>query len=120
MFENKNAPLPHIKIFALRVMLSLLIALFLIMIALGCGMLGYHHFEGMVWIDAFVNAAMILSGMGPVGSLQKFEGKLFAGLYALFSGLVFILIMGIIITPIAHRFFHQFHLKESSRDKDKT
>jgi hypothetical protein len=79
-------------------------------VALGIGMLGYHHLERMQWIDAFANAAMILSGMGPLAPLQTESGKLFAGLYALFSGLVFIAVAGLVLAPALHRLLHRFHL----------
>jgi len=78
-------------------------------------MAGYRYFEGMACIDAFVNAAMILSGMGPVGQLETWGGKLFAGLYAIYSGLALILAAGIIVAPVVHRLLHRFHL-ESSKD----
>lgn len=87
----------------------------LVLLSLFAGMAGYHYLEGMAWIDAFVNAAMILSGMGPVGSLQTPGGKLFAGLYALYSGLALILATGILFSPIVHRMLHKFHLEH---DKD--
>jgi hypothetical protein len=86
------------------------ICLLIIAVALGIGMLGYHSFEQMSWVDAFVNASMILSGMGPVSILQTSAGKLFAGCYALFSGLAFIAILGIIFVPGIHRFLHKFHM----------
>ena len=90
--------------------LNLLIGAVLIALALLLGMWGYHHFESMSWVDAFANAAMILSGMGPLTPLLTNPGKLFAGCYALFSGLLFIVILGIIFGPLVHRFLHQFHL----------
>ncbi|CAN5404676.1 hypothetical protein BH10PSE19_BH10PSE19_19650 [soil metagenome] len=73
-------------------------------------MLGYHHYEKMTWVEAYVNAAMILSGMGPVSTMTTSAGKIFAGSYALFSGLAFIVIVGVIFGPIVHRWFHKFHL----------
>lgn len=73
-------------------------------------MVGYHFSEKMSWIDAFVNASMILSGMGPLGQLNTEAGKIFAGCYALFSGLAFILITGLIFAPVLHRLFHRFHV----------
>lgn len=85
--------------------------------ALGCGMWGYHGFEGMSWTDAFLNASMILSGMGPVTVLYTEGGKIFAGAYALFSGLAFIAVMAVVFSPVIHRFFHKIHL-ESGRDKN--
>jgi hypothetical protein len=75
------------------------------------GMLGYYYFEHLSWPDAFVNAAMILSGMGPLNPLNTTAGKIFAGCYALYSGLIFIVILGIILAPIIHRFFHKLHHK---------
>ncbi len=74
-------------------------------------MIGYRSLERMPWVDAFVNAAMILSGMGPVGPLQTDAGKLFAGCYALFSGLAFVTALGLIFAPLFHRFLHKFHLE---------
>ncbi len=76
------------------------------------GMVGYRYFEGMPWIDAFANAAMILSGMGPLCELKTAGGKLFAGGYALFSGLAFILAAGLLLAPMLHRTLHHFHLDE--------
>lgn len=77
--------------------------------ALGLGVAGYHFTEHMPWIDALVNAAMILGGMGPVDSLHTTSGKLFASFYALFSGLVFITTAGILLAPAMHRMMHRFH-----------
>lgn len=79
--------------------------------ALLIGMLGYHFYENMSWIDAFASASMILSGMGPLAPLNTFGGKLFAGLYALFSGLVFIAIIALVFSPIIHQIFHKIHLE---------
>lgn len=86
--------------------------------ALYIGMLGYHFFEKMSWIDAFANASMILSGMGPLTPLASFGGKLFAGFYALFSGLVFIAIVVLIFSPVIHRFFYKIHLESAKELKD--
>lgn len=86
--------------------------------ALGVGIIGYHGFEGMAWIDATVNAAMILGGMGPVAELHTTGGKLFASAYALFSGIVFLVGVGVLFAPAIHRFIHKFHLdSESSAPK---
>jgi hypothetical protein len=92
-------------------MRNTLIGLALISLALGTGMLGYHYLEHMPWLDAFLNASMILSGMGPAATLTSSGGKLFAGFYALFSGLAFITIVVIMLSPIIHRFFHKIHLE---------
>ena len=94
---------------------SALLALSLVVVVLGIGMMGYRVFEGMSWVDAFVNAAMILSGMGPLGELKTDGGKIFAGCYALFCGLAFITSLGIIFAPAFHRFLHKFHLEQSQR-----
>jgi hypothetical protein len=80
------------------------------------GILGYRVLEGMSWIDAILNAAMILGGMGPVDTLHTDIGKLFASLYALFSGIVFLVAVGVLIAPVLHRFLHQFHL-ETEKEK---
>lgn len=80
-------------------------------IALYIGMLGYHHYEHMPWVDAFANASMILSGMGPLTPLVTDQGKLFAGFYALFSGLAFIVLAGVIFSPVIHQFFRKIHLE---------
>jgi hypothetical protein len=117
MFEKRHHPLVSTKTFILRIIRGLGIGLFLISIALFIGMWGYHYFEQMTWLDAFANASMILSGMGPFGPLTTAGGKIFAGLYALFSGLAFILIVGIIFAPIVHRFFHAFHLDDQDFKK---
>jgi hypothetical protein len=84
---------------------------------LGTGIIGYHYFENLSWIDAFANAAMILSGMGPLTTLQTESGKLFAGCYALFSGLAFIVIIGVVFAPVVHRFLHKFHLESESKKR---
>ena len=94
------------------------IGLLLIGFALFIGMLGYHAFEHMPWIDAFINAAMILSGMGPESAVVTTEGKLFAGLYALFSGLAFIAIMVVMLSPVIHAFFRKIHVERDHHRKD--
>ena len=98
---------------------SVVLALLVVALALGVGMVGYRAFEPMSWVDAFVNAAMILSGMGPVSTLQTNGGKIFAGCYALFSGLAFITSLGVVFAPLFHRFLHKFHLEETQRTETK-
>jgi hypothetical protein len=83
------------------------------LLSLGIGMIGYSHFENMNWVDAYINATMILSGMGPVDVLHTEGGKLFAGTYALFSGIIFLVVIAIIIAPVFHRFMHKFLIKDS-------
>ena len=113
MFEHHSKPLLPLSAFYRRLARSVAIGLLVIASTLGIGMLGYRAFEGMSWVDAFVNAAMILSGMGPVSTLQTEGGKIFAGCFALFSGLAFFAILGIIFAPAVHRFLHRFHMEEA-------
>jgi hypothetical protein len=120
MFEHRQHPLLPRGRFLLRLGLSLIMGLGLVAAALGIGMIGYHHFEHMSWIDSFANAAMILSGMGPLTSLNTNAGKIFAGCYALFSGLAFITAIGIVAAPVVHRFLHQFHLEETARHRNQS
>lgn len=119
MFEHRSKPLLSRRQFYARMARSVAVALLVITGALGIGMIGYRAFEPMSWVDAFVNAAMILSGMGPVSSLQSDAGKIFAGCYALFSGLAFLTSIGIFVAPAFHRFLHKFHLEEAKRDQGK-
>jgi hypothetical protein len=90
------------------------IAAGLIAISLLIGVLGYHHFEGIGWMDAFLNAAMLLGGMGPVDRPTTSGGKLFAGLYALYCGLAVLVVAGVMLAPIAHRILHRFHMESRS------
>ena len=89
-----------------------LIGIAVILGSLGVGMLGYHHFENMAWVDAYVNAAMILSGMGPISTLTTEGGKIFAGTYALFSGILFLVVIAVTFAPVVRRFLHRFHMEE--------
>lgn len=115
MFEHRTDSLLPRRAFFTRLARTAGIGLILVAICLGIGMLGYHGFENLSWVDAFSNAAMILSGMGPMATLQTNGGKIFAGCYALFSGLAFITITGIVLSPVAHRFLHKFHLELDAR-----
>src|SRR5207253_8568194 len=99
------------KAFVRRLATSFSAASLFVGLSLVGGMAGYHYLEGLSWIDAFANAAMILSGMGPLAPLQTWSGKLFAGLYALYSGLAFILATAIVLGPVVHRVLHRFHLE---------
>ena len=115
MFESRTDPLASRLVFIQRVIKYAAIALFVIGVALGIGILGYHYIARFSWIDSLLNASMILGGMGPVGELPSDEAKLFASFYALFSGLVFISVMGIVLAPAAHRALHLFHLDEEDQ-----
>lgn len=109
MYEQKTEPPITGKQFVRRVLLHFAAALALVLVSLMTGMAGYECFEQLPWRDAFLNAAMLLGGMGPVDPPRTDGGKLFAGLYALYAGLVFLVAAGLIIAPIVHRIMHQFH-----------
>ena len=100
------------SVFIKRMLASVLVAIGLIAGALLIGILGYHHLADFNWIDSLLEASMILGGMGPINALTSTDAKIFASGYALFSGLIFIAIMGIILTPVTHRMLHKFHLDE--------
>jgi len=117
MFEHRRAPLVPRRVFLGRVARWAGWSFLIILMALGIGMVGYHVFEGLSWLDAFLNAAMILSGMGPANQLQTSAGKLFAGCYALFSGLTFVTAVSVLLAPLFHRFLHKFHL-EADRERN--
>ena len=112
LFEHRHQPLLPKHLYLRRVIFSILLGVGLIIISLMVGMAGYHWYEDLPWLDAFVNAAMILSGMGPLAQPHTDGGKIFAGIYALYSGLAVILIAGVIFAPIVHRFLHRFHVGE--------
>ena len=121
MFEQRHEPLLPRAAFFRRMTKYALLALGFIVVSLGIGMAGYHFFEGMSWIDAFVNSAMLMGGMGPVGELHTDTGKLFAGLYALYCGLIVIIAIGIVAAPLLHRILHHFHLQaapDNNEDAD--
>ncbi|HZY43079.1 MAG TPA: hypothetical protein VFF59_13895 [Anaerolineae bacterium] len=111
MFEHHRQELLPRSQFMRRQARFTLVALGIILASLAIGMLGYHVFEGLSWMDAFLNAAMLMGGMGPVAPLTTDAGKLFAGLYALYCGLVLLISVGIFAAPIFHRFLHRFHLE---------
>lgn len=110
--ESKDEALASPTRFLRRLAASMFAAALIIGLSLFGGMFGYRHFEGMSWTDAYLNATMILSGMGPVGQLNTESGKLFAGSYALYSGLVVVVSMGIMLAPVVHRLLHRFHLDD--------
>lgn len=94
---------------------SLLILLF----SIGMGVLGYHYYGNLPWVDSFLNAAMILTGMGPVDRMETEAGKLFSAFYALFSGISFLTFVGVLFAPVYHRFLHKFHLDIEGRGRSK-
>lgn len=114
MFEHYSKPLIPEAAYHRRLMGAAGLALLVIGASLLAGMLGYHALEGQPWIDAFLSAAMILSGMGPMGEPLSTSGKLFAGLYALYSGFVALICVGVLGAPVLHRFLHRFHFDEEA------
>ncbi len=118
MFEHRHEPLAPRAIFFRRMVKYALLASGFIAVSLVIGMVGYHYVEGMSWIDAFVNSAMLMGGMGPVSELHTDAGKLFAGIYALYCGLVVIIAIGIVAAPLLHRILHHFHLEVANGNQD--
>ena len=109
MYEPKShRPLAR-PVFVRRLLLHTLIALSLIAFSIVVGMAGYHEFDRLPWLDAFLNASMLLGGMGPVNAPVTDAGKLFAGIFALYAGLVFIVTAALLFTPLLHRLMHRFH-----------
>lgn len=111
MYERRHQPLLPFDAFVRRLLRNAAIAGATAAVALGIGILGYRLTENLPWIDALLNASMILGGMGPVSELHTTAGKLFASWYALFSGVIFVTSAGILVAPILHRFLHHFHLE---------
>jgi hypothetical protein len=116
MFEHRHEDLLPRSQFMRRQVQFTLVATAIIFGSLAIGMLGYHFLEGLSWIDAFLNAAMLMGGMGPLAPLTTDAGKLFAGLYALYCGLVLLISVGILAAPIFHRFLHRFHIELDDKD----
>jgi hypothetical protein len=110
MFERRHEKLAPLSVFVRRLAGSLAISCVLLFFALSLGVVGYHWIAGFNLVDSILEASMILGGMGPVNPLPNSEAKIFASAYALFSGLVFIAIMGIVLTPVVHRIMHKFHI----------
>ena len=112
IYEHRSAPLLTRARYARRVLRHAAASAGLVGASLVGGTLGYHHFAGKAWIDAFLNASMLLGGMGPVGELDTDAGKLFASFYALYAGLVFVVAGGIVIAPTLHRILHALHFDQ--------
>lgn len=112
MFERKHEKVVPLSVFVRRMLGAVGLACGLVLPALLIGVAGYHWIDKLEWIDSLVEASMILGGMGPINPLRNDAAKIFAAGYALFSGLVFIGVMGIVLTPLAHRVLHKFHVEE--------
>ena len=117
MFEHRQQPLLPRPVFYARLVRSSALGLSIIFFSLLIGMAGYHYLEKLSWLDSFTNAAMILSGMGPLAPLQTPAGKIFAGCYALFSGVAFLTSIGVLFAPVFHRFLHKVHLESQPSKK---
>ncbi|HNX51544.1 MAG TPA: hypothetical protein PKL08_15350 [Thermoanaerobaculaceae bacterium] len=116
MFEHRKQPLLTPAEFLERVFRHVGVSLAILAGSLLIGVVGYHLLERQPWVDAILNAAMILGGMGPVGELHSTAGKLFAAAYALYSGVVFLVVVGVLFAPIVHRALHRFHLDKADED----
>lgn len=112
MYEHRKQPLATRQVYYTRIARNILLATVILLVCLGIGIFGYHYTADASWIDALHNAAMILSGMGPVIEINTTAGKWFSSAYALFSGVVFITNVGIILAPAIHRLFHRLHLEQ--------
>jgi hypothetical protein len=114
-FERRGQPVASRRKFLVRMLIAIGLWIVLTIVGLAIGITGYAAFEGMSFVDAYVNAAMILSGMGPVGELKTTGGKVFAGSYAILSGLIIVIATGFVLAPIFHRILHSFHV-ETTKD----
>lgn len=115
MYEHHSQPLLPRKRFFKRFLVHTLVSLAIMAAALMLGILGYHFLEGLSWVDALLNAAMLLGGMGPVDAIKTESGKIFASIYALFSGVIFLVVAGVIVAPVAHRILHFMNLEEGDQ-----
>ncbi len=116
IYEARHQPLLQREQFLRRVLLHAALVTGLIVASIAIGMLGYRYFEDLAWIDAFLNTSMLLGGMGPIHFPQTEAGKLFAGFFALYAGLVFIAVAAVALAPVVHRLLHHFHWTRSSDD----
>ncbi len=117
MFEHRREPLLPRAQFYRRLARSLAVALLFMSGSLALGIFGYHWIAHLPWIDALLNAAMILTGMGPVDEMKTDSAKVFASAYALFSGVAFLSAMAVLVAPVVHRFLHKFHAEAEEEDE---
>jgi hypothetical protein len=116
MYERRTDKLLPVHRFLGRVAKTVCFAFLLIVVALAIGVLGYHEFANLPWLDSFLNASMILTGMGPVDPMKTDAAKLFASLYAIFSGSVFLTAIAFVLAPVFHRLLHHFHLDDEAEE----
>ena len=117
MLEHHRQPLRSRKEFLRRQLRYSGFSLLILFFSIGIGVLGYHHYGNLAWVDSFLNASMILTGMGPVDKMETEAGKLFSSFYALFSGISFLTFVGVLFAPVYHRFLHKFHLDIEGRGR---
>ena len=115
MYERHSEPLLPRRIFLLRVLKHAIAGTGVLIVSLGAGTIGYHGLEQLEWVDAVLNASMILGGMGPVNPIITEGGKIFASSYALFSGMIFLVVAGVMMAPVAHRILHYMHMDEGDQ-----
>ena len=113
-FERKHEELAPRRVFFTRLARAFALTMAIVVLSLGMGTVGYHYLGEVSWIDALLNASMILTGMGPVNPMKTDGAKLFATFYSLYSGIAFLTLMGIMAAPIYHRFLHKFHIDENA------
>ncbi len=118
MTEHKNQPLAPFRVFLRRLARNFLVSFAIVVFSLTLGTGGYCYFGGLPFEDGFLNASMILTGMGPVDKMTTTGGKLFAAFYALYSGLAFLTMVAVLLAPVYHRFMHRFHLCDDDNDLD--
>lgn len=120
MYEHKHQQLLPLREFFSRMYCHAMLAIIFTLVALGIGMIGYHGLEGFSWIDSFLNASMILGGMGEIDILKTEAGKVFAGCYAMFSGLWVVASMGVLLAPVFHRIVHHMHVGDDEEKEKPT
>lgn len=114
MYENYSQPILPFKKFSLRLFKNFLWSCSILLLSLFAGMAGYHYLEGLSWIDSMLEASMILTGMGPIHPLTNDSAKIFATIYALYSGVAFLTVIAVFLAPVIHRFMHHFHFDDDN------
>lgn len=114
MYENFSQPILPFRKFRNRLLKNFFWSCLILLFSLVMGMIGYHYLEGLSWIDSLLDAAMILTGMGPIHSLTNDYAKIFATIYALYSGVAFLTVIAVFLAPVIHRFMHHFHFDDDN------
>jgi len=116
-YEHRKQPLLPQQAFVKRLVFAAILSTILLAVWTLVGMIGYHALAGLGWVDAFLNSAMIVGGMGPVDVLNNQSAKVFAGIYAILSGVIFLSVFGLLFVPVFHRFLHRFHLDTDGQEE---